>query len=164
MEFFKEWNIVRMVITYYHTYQEPTVVQYFYKSQDFIFQPICLNICFRKTFYDIRYTCFQTAIKKLRRPPSNSKKQPPRGALKKRCSENMQQLYWNRTSAWCSPVNLLHIFRAPFAGTPLGGCFWIHQFRYYHIFHFQHILNIFEETFHQTLELSHLIYLPPHVI
>ena len=24
----------------------------------------------------------------------------------------------------CSPVNLLHIFRAPFLGTPLGGCFW----------------------------------------
>ena len=25
----------------------------------------------------------------------------------------------------CSPVNLLHICRTPFIGTPLGGCFWI---------------------------------------
>ena len=25
----------------------------------------------------------------------------------------------------CSPVNLLHIFRRSFLGTPLGGCFWI---------------------------------------
>ena len=24
------------------------------------------------------------------------------------------QLYWNHASAWCSPVNLLHIFRIPF--------------------------------------------------
>ena len=61
-------------------------------------------------------------------------KQPPRGVLKKRCSGNMQQIYrrtfmlkcdfnkvplqvyWNHTSAWvwCSPVNLLHIFRTSF--------------------------------------------------
>ena len=27
-------------------------------------------------------------------------KQPSRDDLKKRCSENMQQLYWNRLSAW----------------------------------------------------------------
>ena len=70
-------------------------------------------------------------------------KQPSRGALKKRCSENMQQmyrrtpmpkcdfnkvakqLYWNRTSTWvCSPLNFLLIFRTLFLGTPLGGCFW----------------------------------------
>ena len=25
-----------------------------------------------------------------------------------------KQLYWNNTSTWCSPVNLLHIFRTPF--------------------------------------------------
>ena len=24
----------------------------------------------------------------------------------------------------CSPVNLMHIFKTPFEGTPLGGCFW----------------------------------------
>ena len=58
--------------------------------------------------------------------------QPPRFVLIKRCSENMQkiykkipipkcdcnkvakQLYWNRTSAWCSPVNLLYVFGTPF--------------------------------------------------
>ena len=59
-------------------------------------------------------------------------KQPPRGILKKRCSENMQQIY-RRTPMpkcdsiklqsnfieitlrlGCSPVNVLHIFRTPF--------------------------------------------------
>ena len=25
-----------------------------------------------------------------------------------------RQLYWNRTSTWCSPVNLMHIFRTPY--------------------------------------------------
>ena len=58
--------------------------------------------------------------------------QPSRFVLIKRCSENMQkiykkipipkcdfnkvakQLYWNRTSAWCSPVNLLYVFGTPF--------------------------------------------------
>ena len=37
-------------------------------------------------------------------------KQPPRGVFKKRCTENMQQIYRHG----CSPVNLLHIFRTPF--------------------------------------------------
>ena len=59
-------------------------------------------------------------------------KQPPRGALWKRCSENMQQIYRRTSMAKCnfnklllnfieitlrhkcSPVNLLHIFRTPF--------------------------------------------------
>ena len=49
-------------------------------------------------------------------------KQSPRGSLKQRCSENMQQIY-RRTPMpkcdfalqhGCSPVNLLHIFRTPF--------------------------------------------------
>ena len=68
-------------------------------------------------------------------------KQPLRGILEKMCSENVQQiyrrkpmpkcdfnkvakqLYQNRTSAWVSPVNLLHISEHLFPGTPLGGCF-----------------------------------------
>ena len=46
-------------------------------------------------------------------------KQPPKGVLKERCSENMLQIYSrhpcrNRTSAWVFPVNLLHILRSPF--------------------------------------------------
>ena len=59
-------------------------------------------------------------------------KQLPRGVPRKKCSENVQQiyrrtpmpkcdfnivalqLYWNHTSAWVLPVNLLHIFRKPF--------------------------------------------------
>ena len=61
-------------------------------------------------------------------------KQPSRGVLKKRCSENMQQIYKRTPMSKCdfnkatkqsnfieitirhgsSPVNLLHIFRTPF--------------------------------------------------
>ena len=50
------------------------------------------------------------------------REQPLRGVLRKRCFENMQQIY-KRTSMpkcdftlrhGCSPVNSLHIFRAPF--------------------------------------------------
>ena len=61
-------------------------------------------------------------------------KQPPRGVLRKRCSENMQQIYrrtpkpkcdFNKVALLCnfieitrrlgcSHVNLLHIFRTPF--------------------------------------------------
>ena len=41
-------------------------------------------------------------------------KQPPRGVLKKRCSENMHQIY-KRT-----PIFPEHLF----LGTPLGGCFY----------------------------------------
>ena len=50
-------------------------------------------------------------------------KQSPRGVLRKRCSENMQQIYrrtfrnFNEIALrhWCSPVNLLHIFRTAFS-------------------------------------------------
>ena len=63
---------------------------------------------------------------------SRVQEQPSRDVFNKRCSENMQQIYrktpmpkcgfnkvakqfyWNHTSAGCSPVNLLHIFRTPF--------------------------------------------------
>ena len=41
-------------------------------------------------------------------------KQPPRGVLWKRCSENMQQIYRRTIMYVCSPVNLLHIFKTPF--------------------------------------------------
>ena len=65
-------------------------------------------------------------------------KQPSRVVLKKRCSENMQQVYrrapmpkcdFNKVACnfieitlWhgCSPVNLLHIFRTPFLKSTSG--------------------------------------------
>ena len=52
-------------------------------------------------------------------------KKSPRGVLRKRCSENMQQIYkrapmpksdFNKSS----PVNLLHIFRTPFPKNASG--------------------------------------------
>ena len=50
-------------------------------------------------------------------------KQPSRGVLAKRCSENMQQIY-RRTPMLncdgCSPVNLLHIFRTAFPRSTAG--------------------------------------------
>ena len=66
---------------------------------------------------------------------SIKQKQRSRGVLRKRCSENMQQIY-RRTpmpmcdfdcnfieiALWygCSPVNLLHIFRIPFPKNSSG--------------------------------------------
>ena len=52
-----------------------------------------------------------------------------RGFLKKthqiyRSKFDAFQFYWNHTSARCSPVNLLHIFRTFCTRTPLEGCFW----------------------------------------
>ena len=61
----------------------------------------------------------------------SNQKQPYIGVLTKRCSENMQQIYWrapipkcdfNKVAKhWCSPVNLLHIFRTPFRKNTYGG-------------------------------------------
>ena len=71
-------------------------------------------------------------------------KQPLRGLLKKKCSENMQQiyrripmpkcdfnkvakqLYWNRTSAWVFSCKFTAYFQNIFfPGTPLDGCFCV---------------------------------------
>ena len=56
--------------------------------------------------------------------------QPSRGVLRKTCSENMQQIYgrtpmlkcdFNKVALHgCSPVNLLHIFGAPFPKNTSG--------------------------------------------
>ena len=53
----------------------------------------------------------------------HNQKQPFRGVLLKRCSKNMQQIYWRTPMAKCDfnkvakygcpPVNLLYIFRTP---------------------------------------------------
>ena len=70
-------------------------------------------------------------------------KQPPRGVLRKRCSENIQQiwrrtlmpkcgfnkaalqLYWNRTPAWVFSCKFVVYFQNTFSlETPLDGCFW----------------------------------------
>ena len=69
---------------------------------------------------------------------SKVQKKPPRGVLKKRCSESMQQIYRRTPMPKCdfnkivsnfieiilrhgsSPVNLLHIFRTPFSSNTSG--------------------------------------------
>ena len=70
----------------------------------------------------------------LEMPSCVLQKPPSRGALRKRCSDNMQQIY-RRTLIpkgnfmpkceitlrhGCSPVNLLHIFRTPFLKNTSG--------------------------------------------
>ena len=51
-------------------------------------------------------------------------KHPLWGVVRKRCSENMQQIYRRtptlKCNFGCSPVNLLHIFRTPFPRTSEG--------------------------------------------
>ena len=94
-------------------------------------------------FKQVLFTSLSFIINKLKilcqkfvRSRSNCQKQPSRGVLMKRCSDNMQQIY-RRTPMkcnlnkvennfieiallhGCSFVNLLHIFR-----TPLDGYFW----------------------------------------
>ena len=77
-------------------------------------------------------TRLESLIIKLQISCILSRIRPLWGVPRKRCSEKMQQIYrktpmpkcdfnkvakqiyWNRTLAWCSPVNLLHIFRTPF--------------------------------------------------
>ena len=70
--------------------------------------------------------------------PHDLQNQPPRGVLKKSCSENMQQIYRKTPLLKCDfnkvalhfieivlqhgyfPVNLLHIFRTPFLKNTSG--------------------------------------------
>ena len=69
----------------------------------------------------------------------SKQKQPSRGVLRKRCSGNLQQIYWRTPMSKCdfnkvasnfieiilrhrySPVDLLHIFRTPFPKNTSGG-------------------------------------------
>ena len=68
-------------------------------------------------------------------------KQPSRGALRRRCSENMQQIYKRTSMSKCnfnkialrygwSPVNLLHISEHLFLRTRLDGCFGLFHTRF----------------------------------
>ena len=68
----------------------------------------------------------------------SKQKQPSTGVLRKRCSENLQQIYWrtpmpkcdfNKVASnfieitlrhWYFPVHLLHIFRTPFPKNTSG--------------------------------------------
>ena len=82
----------------------------------------------------LRTCCLASCYLLLQRQPSaKCQKQPSRSVLRKRCSENMQQVYRRTTMTKygfeirlrheCFPINLLHIFRTPFLRTPLQGCF-----------------------------------------
>ena len=79
------------------------------------------------------------SISKFQRVISNIQNQPSISVLIKRCSKNMQQIYWrtpmpkrdfNKVASnfieitsrhGCSPVNLVHIFRMPFPKNTSGG-------------------------------------------
>ena len=79
----------------------------------------------------MQYIAFDSHFKSLKILPFQ--KQPSRGVLKKRCSENMQQiyrrtpmpkcdfnkvakqLYWNRTSAWVFSCKFAEYFKNTFS-------------------------------------------------
>ena len=79
--------------------------------------------------------CYLNHFKNMTKINCIAQKQPPKGVPRKRCSENMQQIYrripipkcdFNKVALQlcnfieialrhgCSPVNLLHVFRTPF--------------------------------------------------
>ena len=69
---------------------------------------------------------------------------PCQGAISKKVA---LQLYGSRTLAWCSPVNLLHIFRIPFPKNTTGVLLLI----------VQNIFYILEQSFHKVfLTVTHL--------
>ena len=49
------------------------------------------------------------------RLPKYCQKQPPRGVIKKRCSENTKQLYWNHTSVWVFSCEFAAYFQNTFS-------------------------------------------------
>ena len=51
---------------------------------------------------------------------SNEQKKPSRDLFKKRCFENMQQIYKRTPMRKCDFKNLLHIFRTPFTNNTSG--------------------------------------------
>ena len=92
---------------------------------------------FPKHLRAIKESCEMAASKQL--SAAVFRKKPSRGVLRKRCSKYMLQIYrrepmpkcdfykvakhsyWNQTSAWLFPVNLLYIFRTPFPKNTCGG-------------------------------------------
>ena len=83
------------------------IFSYFLKSAHIY----CKNVC--SVDQPVYYFC----IRKLMIPRCCLQKQTSRSVLNKRCFEKMQRNYnfieiipWH----WCSPVNLLHIFRTSF--------------------------------------------------
>ena len=105
----------------------------------FVLPDDLFNVCFVKQINLLNCPPHQQNLDKLNLQPIFSfQKQPRRGILKKRCSENMQQIYritpmpkryFDKVALQlieitlrhgCSPVNLLHIFRTPFLKNTSG--------------------------------------------
>ena len=89
------------------------------------------------TWWNHSFQCKFWEISALIRPYlkqyfQDTQKQPLRGVLKKRCSENKQQIY-RRTLmptceiTWVFPWKYAAHFQNIFVGTPLGDCFWATQ-------------------------------------
>ena len=111
----------------------------------------------------------------LERINSFLQKQPSRSVLRKRCSENIQQiykrapmpkcdfdkvglqLYWNHTSAWVfSAVNLLHIFKIPFSRNTSG---WLLLFLYSFLFQRFACFLPFISNHYQSVKISNRRYI-----
>ena len=73
---------------------------------------------------------------------TDMQKQPPGGVPRKRCSENMQQIY-RRTPMPSVLLLICCIFSEHlFVRTPLGGCFWTWKFSQYRSNHWRCSWNL----------------------
>ena len=99
----------------------------------------------------------------------HTREQPSKDVLRKRCSENMLQIYqrtpmpkcdFNKNAKQiallhgCSHVNLLHIFRTPFPKNTSGGLLLHITYWYQRIFH---LMNPFLPKFKVTLKQTSLL-------
>ena len=92
---------------------------------------------FSSLFSNTRHPCANSSSPIFAAIRKNRQKQSPRGVPRKRCSENMQQIYrrtpmskydFNKVAKQleiplrhgCSPVNLLHVFRTTFSRNTSG--------------------------------------------
>ena len=91
---------------------------------NFIFCPLCslrvLGPCFSKISpwlfcSKVEVQPEKAAKRHIQNPVKHLQKQPPRVVPRKRCSENMQQLYWNHTSAWVFSCKFAAYFQNTFS-------------------------------------------------
>ena len=91
---------------------------------------------------------FTRALYKTATILEHYQKQPSRGVLRKRCSENMQQVCSRAPMPkcekvhGCSPVNLLHLFRTPLLKNTIEGLLLHYDF----VLLSKHILIIWKVT------------------
>ena len=131
-----------------------TLFQFMFSLQ-IKFELTALNLRFAELFHPSHHRCaFCSLLLRSRSTISILKSfiytycfqnQPSKSVFRKRCSENMLQIYrktpmpncdFNKVGLQqiplrhgCSPIGLMHTFRASFYRTPMEGCSVFHQHR-----------------------------------